>query len=165
MLIHDMNAQECRDLLARLGVGRLACARDNQPYIIPVYFAYEPDRLYGFATIGRKIDWMRSNPLVCVEADEVRTHFEWQSVIVLGRYEEYTDTPEYKEPRMKAQSLMERRYLWWQTAYAANQVRSNRGQATPVFYCVHIEEITGHRASPDPTEIAAGFTPPSHMTE
>ena len=61
---------------------------------------------------------------------------------------------------MKAQSLMERRYLWWQTAYAANQVRTNRGQATPVFYCVHIEEITGHRASPDPTEIAAGFTRP-----
>ena len=25
---------------------------------------------------------------------------------------------------------------------------------------VHIEEITGHRASPDPTEIAAGFTRP-----
>ena len=120
MLIRDMNAQECRDLLARLGVGRLACAHDNQPYIVPVYFAYEPDRLYGFATFGQKIDWMRSNPLVCVEVDEVRSHFEWQSVIVLGRYEEYPDTPEYKELRVQAQALLEKRYLWWQTAYAAN---------------------------------------------
>src|ERR1022692_3681570 len=124
MLICDMNAQECGDLLTRLGVGRLACSHDDQPYIVPVYFAYEPDRLYGFATFGRKIDWMRSNPLVCVEADEVRSHFEWQSVIVLGRYEEYPDTSQYKELRVQAQALLEKRYLWWQTAYAANQARS-----------------------------------------
>ena len=157
MLIRDMTSQECRNLLARLGVGRLACARDNQPYIVPVYFAYEPDRLYGFATLGRKIEWLRSNPLVCVEADEVRDHFEWQSVIVMGRYEEYPDTPKYKELRIQAQALLEKRSLWWQTAYAANQARSHASQAAPVFYCVHIEEITGHRASPDPTETAAGF--------
>jgi nitroimidazol reductase NimA-like FMN-containing flavoprotein (pyridoxamine 5'-phosphate oxidase superfamily) len=139
MLIRDMTNQECRDLLARLGVGRLACARDNQPYIVPVYFAYEPDRLYGFATLGRKIEWLRSNPLVCVEADEVRSHFEWQSVIVLGRYEEYPDTPKYKESRIQAQALLEKRGLWWQTAYAANQARSHASQVAPVFYCVHIE--------------------------
>ena len=160
MLIRDMNAQECRDLLTRLGVGRLACSHDDQPYIVPVYFAYESDRLYGFATFGRKIDWMRSNPLVCVEVEEVRSHFEWQSVIVLGRYEEYPDTSQFKDLRAQAQALLEKRYLWWQAAYAANQARSPTTHAAPVFYCVHIAEITGHRASPDPTEIAAGFTRP-----
>ena len=158
MLIRDMNAQECSDLLVRLGVGRLACAHDNQPYIVPVYFAYESDRLYGFATVGRKIDWMRSNPLVCIEADEVRSHFEWQSVIVLGHYEEYPDTPEYKALRIQAEASLEKRHLWWQTGYAANQTRSHTRHVSPVFYCIHIEEITGHRASPDPTEIAGGFS-------
>jgi nitroimidazol reductase NimA-like FMN-containing flavoprotein (pyridoxamine 5'-phosphate oxidase superfamily) len=54
MLIRDMNAQECRNLLTRLGVGRLACSHDDQPNIMPVYFASEPDRLYGFPTFGRK---------------------------------------------------------------------------------------------------------------
>jgi hypothetical protein len=58
MLIREMNAQECRDLLARLSTGRLGCARNNQPYIVPVYFAYEPDRLHGFSTVGQKIEWM-----------------------------------------------------------------------------------------------------------
>ena len=82
MLIREMNAQECRDLLARLGTGRLGCARNNQPYVVPVYFAYEPDRLYGFSTAGQKIEWMRENPLVCVEADEVHSHNQWASVIV-----------------------------------------------------------------------------------
>jgi nitroimidazol reductase NimA-like FMN-containing flavoprotein (pyridoxamine 5'-phosphate oxidase superfamily) len=125
-----------------------------------VYFAYEPDRLYDFATLGRKIEWLRSNPLVRVEADEVRSHFEWQSVIVLGRYKEYPDTPKYKELRIQAQALLEKRYLSWQTAYAPNQARSHARQAAPVFYSIHIEEITGHHASPDPIETATGFTRP-----
>jgi uncharacterized protein len=115
MLIREMSGQECCDLLARLGVGRLACARDNRPYIVPVYFAYEPDRLYGFATFGQKIEWMRSNPQVCMEADEVRSHFDWQSVIVIGRYEEFPDTAEYKDSRTQARALLEKRFLWWQT--------------------------------------------------
>ena len=158
MLIQEMDAHECRQLLVREGKGRLACAHQNQPYIVPVYLAYEPDHLYGFATFGQKIEWMRSNPLVCVEVDEFRSHFEWQSVIVVGRYEEYPDTSEYKDLRLQAQALLERRYLWWQTAYAANQARSHASHPAPVFYCVHIGEITGRRASPDPTEMAAGFT-------
>jgi hypothetical protein len=65
-ILAELDRQECKDLLARLGFGRLACAHENQPYIVPVYFAYEPDRLYGFGTIGKKIECMRSNPLVCV---------------------------------------------------------------------------------------------------
>jgi hypothetical protein len=93
MLIREINIRECRDLLERLGAGRLGCARDNQPYIVPIYFAYEPDRLYGFSTVGQKIEWMRRNPKVCVEADEVISHNNWVSVIALGRFEELTDKP------------------------------------------------------------------------
>jgi hypothetical protein len=40
MLIREMNPRECRDLLMRLGSGRLGVARNNQPYVIPIYFAY-----------------------------------------------------------------------------------------------------------------------------
>jgi nitroimidazol reductase NimA-like FMN-containing flavoprotein (pyridoxamine 5'-phosphate oxidase superfamily) len=152
MFIREMSAQECRDLLARLGTGRLGCARNNQPYVVPIYFAYEPERLYGFSTVGQKIEWMRDNPLVCVEADDVRAHNEWASVVVLGRYEELTDKPGYAEVRRQAQSVLERRALWWQTGYAASQSRHGPKPAAPVFYCIHIEGISGHRAVPDEIE-------------
>jgi uncharacterized protein len=121
MLIREMNAQECRDLLARLGTGRLGCARNNQPYVVPIYFAFQPDRLYGFSTLGQKIDWMRENPLVCVEADEVLAHNNWASVVVLGRYEELPDEAGYVEARRQAQAVLEKRAMWWQTGYAASQ--------------------------------------------
>ncbi len=156
MLISEMSGEECRDLLARLGFGRLACAHRNQPYIVPIYFAYEPDHLYGFATLGRKVEWMRSNPLVSVEVDEVLSHYRWSSVVVLGRYEELPDTPEYRGVRLLAQVRLEKRALWWQTAYAASQARSEPRPPNAVFYCIHIEEITGRRATADPVESAVG---------
>ena len=88
MLIHTLNKKECGELLKRLGFGRLGCASKNQPYVVPIYFAYEPDRLFGFSSVGQKIEWMRDNPLVCVEADEVIDYDNWMSVLVFGRYEE-----------------------------------------------------------------------------
>jgi nitroimidazol reductase NimA-like FMN-containing flavoprotein (pyridoxamine 5'-phosphate oxidase superfamily) len=151
MLVGELHSGECYELLARLGFGRLACARDNQPYIVPIYFAYEPERLYGFGTLGQKIEWMRSNPLVAVEADEVKSHIEWTSVVVRGRYEEFPDTPEYADRRHQAQSVLEKRSLWWQTGFASAQTRGRFNRDLPVFYCIHIDEISGHRAMPDPT--------------
>jgi len=158
MLMSEMTRDECRDLVTRLGFGRLACAHQDQPYIVPIYFAYEPDHLYGFATLGRKVEWMRSNPLDCVEVDEVLSHFRWSGVVVLGRYEELPDTPEYAGVRLQAQVRLERRALWWQTAYGASQVRGEPGSAKAVFYCIHVEEMTGRRATSDPVESAIGLS-------
>ncbi len=153
MRIDEMPKQECRDLLARLGFGHLACAHENQPYIVPVYFAYELDHLYGFATMGQKIEWMRLNPLVCLQADEVRSPLEWLSVVALGRYEELPDKPErFSKMRQRAQALLEKRSMWWQAGFAAAQTRQQFSRRFPVFYCIHIQQITGHRASPDPIE-------------
>jgi hypothetical protein len=42
--------------------------------------------------------------------------------------------------------------LWWQTGFAAAQTRAQFDRDVPVFYCVHIEEVSGHCASPDPVE-------------
>jgi uncharacterized protein len=151
MLLREMSRKECDDLLARLDYGRLGCVRDKRPYIVPIYFVFEPGHLYGFSTMGQKIEWMRLNSLVCVEADEVRSHHEWSSVVVQGRYEEFTDTPEYSKQRKHAQSLLEqKRSLWWQTAFAAAQSRGRFDRDITIFYCIHIDEISGRRVSSDP---------------
>jgi len=150
MVISEMSAEECRDLLARVGFGRLASAHLNQPYIVPIYFAYDRDRLYGFTTLGRKIEWMRSNPLVCVEVDQVVSRRRWSSVVVLGRYEELPDTPEYGEARLQAERRLKKKALWWQTAYAAGHARSGPHPSKAIFYCIQIDEITGRMATADP---------------
>jgi hypothetical protein len=125
--------------------------RDDQPYIVPIYLSYDGTHLYGLTTLGQKIEWMRSNPRVCVEIDERTSHFQWTSVVVFGRYEELPDTPEHAAARARALEVLQKREMWWQPACIATEKREQR---SPIFYRVHIEQVTGHRAVPDAIEAA-----------
>jgi uncharacterized protein len=161
MLIHEMTEDECRTALECVSFGRLACARDNQPYVVPIYFSYDgqhlygfsaPGQIYAFSTLGQKVEWMRSNPLVCLEIDERTSHNLWMSVVVFGRYEELLDTAEFGDQRVRAYRVLQERAMWWEPAYVATERREQ--PLTPVFYRIHIKRMTGHRATPDPVEAA-----------
>ena len=149
MFIREITEDECVAALERAAYGRLACARNDQPYIVPIYFSYDRMRLYGVTTLGQKIQWMRSNPLVCVEIDERKSHYQWTSVIAFGRYEELPDTPGYEDARANALEVLQRRPMWWQPASVATEKRELR---PPIFYRIHITQMTGHRSTPDPLE-------------
>jgi uncharacterized protein len=150
MQIQEMTQDECGTALGQTDFGRLACAHGHQPYIVPIYFSFDGEHLYGVTTPGQKIDWMRSNPLVCLEIDERKSRYRWSSVIVFGRYEELPEAPGYEEARTHALEVLQRRETWWQTAWAAP-----REQRPPIFYRIHIVQMTGHRALPDALEAAA----------
>src|SRR4051812_44247769 len=76
MVIREMSRERCLQVLAAATLARLACAHENQPYVVPVYIAYDKasECLYGFTTPGQKVEWMRTNPRVCVEVDEIAAH-------------------------------------------------------------------------------------------
>ena len=152
MFIHEMTEAECRQALHEAGVGRLACARDNQPYVVPTSFALHHEYIYAFTTLGQKVQWMRENPKVCLEVDQRQTHNSWYSVIVFGHYEELPDRPEYQAARMTAYSLLSKRMMWWEPAAVSVTHRDTAHSLIPIFYRIRIERMTGHRSSPDPTE-------------
>jgi len=149
MIITRMRSKECREFLARTGFGRVGCSLNNRPYIVPVYFVFESGRFYCFSTLGQKVEYMRENPLVCVQTDEIRSHDDWTSVIVLGKYVEIPNTPEYAKGREHTRSLLTKRALWWQSGYTVTQVRRQPKPAVPVYYCILVEKMNGLRASPD----------------
>jgi nitroimidazol reductase NimA-like FMN-containing flavoprotein (pyridoxamine 5'-phosphate oxidase superfamily) len=148
MLIHEMTADECRAELQDINFGRLACVRGSQPYIVPVYFAYDGEHIYGITTRGQKIEWMRSNPLICLEADRRPSHNHWMSIIVFGRYEELPDAAEYASARAHALEILQKRTMWWEPACVPPERQERR---TPIFYRIHIDGMTGRRATPDAT--------------
>lgn len=154
MFIHEMTEFECRQALQQAPVGRLACARDNQPYVVPIYFAVEREYIYAFTTLGQKIEWMRTNPRVCLEIDDRISHNQWRSVIVFGQYEELPDQPQYGAARTKALELLQKHVMWWEPAYIGAAHRDSPHSEKPIFYRIRIERMTGHRATPDPTESA-----------
>lgn len=150
VLIQELSSQASLDLLARTRLGRLACSQGGQPYIVPVYFAYADHSLYGFTTVGKKVEWMRANPLVCVEVDEVVSPERWTSVLAFGRYEELPDAPEWRSARAFAHKLLQRSCMWWEPAYARTILGGAQRPLVPVFYRIHIVQTTGHRATPEP---------------
>ena len=148
MLIQGMTRQASIELLARAKVGRLACTREGQPYITPMSFTYEAGCLYSFSTVGQKIAWMRANPLVCVEIEELVSRRDWATVIVLGRYEELPKTSNDAD-RTLAYDLFQRRPMWWEPAYAKTVIEGKERPLEGVFFRVHVADITGHQATPD----------------
>ena len=150
MLIRELSRKESLDLLARSRLGRLACAHETIPYIVPLYFAYDDEYLYSFCTFGQKIEWMRANPNVCVEVDEVVSPQQWVSVVIFGQFEELPDSPEWRGAREYAhKKLLQRNPIWWEPAYARTIVADMERQLAPCFYRIHIAQITGHRATPE----------------
>jgi nitroimidazol reductase NimA-like FMN-containing flavoprotein (pyridoxamine 5'-phosphate oxidase superfamily) len=47
MLLKSLERKECSELLRRVGFGRLGCANNNQPYVVPIYFALESEQLFA----------------------------------------------------------------------------------------------------------------------
>ena len=157
MLIHDMTLNASIELLKRTRVGRLACAYEGQPYIVPIYCTYHANNLYSFSRLGQKIVWMRENPLVCVEADELAGSNDWATVVVLGKYEELPDTPQHEEHRKFAYELLQRRPAWWEPGALKTVPSETVNPLEVIYFRIHINQISGHRGVPDAVSSRVSF--------
>jgi nitroimidazol reductase NimA-like FMN-containing flavoprotein (pyridoxamine 5'-phosphate oxidase superfamily) len=146
MVVHELTPSECRELLSRNTLGRLACVKGDQPYITPLFFYFDADTdsLYGFATVGQKIEWMRANPKVCVELDDVADQFHWTSVVIFGRYEELV-LPDASPALARARDLFLQQPQWWLPGTA--KLTTGQDRDSPVVYRVRIDRVTGRRAA------------------
>ncbi|HME35979.1 MAG TPA: pyridoxamine 5'-phosphate oxidase family protein [Candidatus Sulfotelmatobacter sp.] len=140
-----MTDTECGVFLASASLGRLGCSLGDQPYVVPINFAYEPGYIYVLSTFGRKIEWMRANPKVCVEVEELANESQWRSVLAFGRYQELPE-PQYAAEREHARKLLEKRYRWWLNALGERQLRVGDDLIPPLFFRICIDSITGLRA-------------------
>lgn len=143
MPIRELSRDECQDILRKASIARLACARDNQPYVVPVHIYFDGDCLYSFATLGLKIAWMRENPRVCVQVDDIDDPLHWSTVVVFGRFEELLHMPSDEPARQRAHELFNRVPEWWQPASATTAPHATR---MPVIYRIRIDTVSGRLA-------------------
>ncbi len=131
-------------------VCRLALARDNEPYLVPVSFGYDGSAIYlHTAPAGRKIDFFLANPRVCFEFErnvEVRTDpalackwtMRYESVIGWGTIAEVTEPAE----KGRVLNAIMRQYSgrdWTFEPAAVARVRTWR---------ITIEQMTAKRSPP-----------------
>ncbi len=152
MELNEMTTEECSALLAHASVGRLGCSFENQPYVVPIYFAYDSGYIYVFSTLGQKVKWMRANPKVCVQIDQIQSESEWASVVVNGDYEELPE-PQYAAERQHASSLLAKRYQWWLNALGERQLRMGDKAIDPLFFRIRVHSTSGLRAADEKAHI------------
>ena len=84
-------------------VCRIALAKDNQPYIVPVSYGYDGEAIYfhTYSKSGLKLDYLAANKKICFEIEnnvELVAHdekpcswsFKFQSVVGFGEVTELT---------------------------------------------------------------------------
>jgi len=87
-MLGTLNETQINNVLSSQVIGRLACTDGKQPYIVPVTYTYDGSYIYGQTNEGMKLNILRKNSNVCFEVDMMTDMRNWQSVIVLGKFEE-----------------------------------------------------------------------------
>ena len=82
--ILEMGRDEIDRLLSRVGYGHLACSRDDQPYVLPIYYTYDGGQIYVYTTVGLKSEIIANNPKVCLQIEEIKPDGAWRSLVVMG---------------------------------------------------------------------------------
>ena len=147
MIVTELTEPECFAFLERAWFGRLACCKDNVPYLVQLGLVYRERCLYVLSTLGQKIEWMRENPNVCVSVDEIASHADWTSVIVNGTYRELEE-PRYEDERALAHNLLEKHRHFWENPLAERQAKIGDSLIDPIYFCVDIASVSGLRAKP-----------------
>lgn len=94
---------------------------------------------------------MGQNPKVCLEVDEVANRSNWSSVIVDGTFVELKE-PQFSAQKQPAIEKLGDYSLWWKTPLAQRRETVADLSVEPVFFCIDIVDMTGLRASADPSE-------------
>ena len=124
---------------------RLGLCKDDRPYIVPVNFGYDGERIYFHTALeGMKIDYFAANMQVCFEVecdvkvlpnadDACKWETDYVSVIGFGAVEEIV------QPEMKVDALNKiiEHYSVRQCSFDPQKVAKTR------LWVVRIESLTG----------------------
>ena len=146
MQIRIMPRTECMKVLDEQRLCRIAYAREGRPYVVPLYFVRGDNHLYAFSMPGRKIEFMRANPLVSVLVEELHENRRWKSVIVEGRYDELPDRIGFKQQREHAWSLLSQYPDWWEPGALKPVLPPVSDHSPHIFFRVLIDQVSGRAA-------------------
>ena len=137
--VREMELEDTKQMLARVGYGHLACARDHVPYVVPIHYAYRDPIIYIYTTEGKKTEIIDGNPKVCLQVEEVVDKDDWRSIVVNGDARRVTDLGEREEAvnmiRSKNPSLTPAISIKWVDMWIRENVE--------VIYRIEPDSITG----------------------
>lgn len=138
--IRELDEAECRAVLERNRVARLAFSFRDRVGITPVHYVLSGNWLYGRTSPGEKLEAIRRNWWVAVAVDEIEGPFDWRSVVVRGGfYILDPDSPDTRE--LYEQAVTEVRRM----APAAFSPDDPAPERT-ILFGVALQEVTGRES-------------------
>lgn len=86
--INELSQEECRKLLSSKTFGHLGCSDGNEVYVVPMSYVYDDGIIYCHSKDGKKIDFLRTKILSCLQVEDVRDFYNWKSVTAKCSYQE-----------------------------------------------------------------------------
>jgi hypothetical protein len=85
-IIRALRGDEAQALLARNQVGRIAFSLHDRVDVEPIHYVYEAPWIFGRTSTGAKLLTLAHNQWCAFETDDVRSMFDWASVVVKGPF-------------------------------------------------------------------------------
>ncbi len=83
--MEPLSREEALSILEDAPVAHLGLIDDGEPYVTPMSFVLDGDRILLRTMAGKKLEALRANPSVCVEVSRYDEETgDWASVIVRG---------------------------------------------------------------------------------
>ena len=98
--VQEMAESEMQEMLGRVFYGHLGCSVDDQPYVVPIHFAYEAPNFFIYTNEGLKTEMMAANPQVCLQVESIIDSGQWQSIVIRGKAERI-NPPAEREAALK----------------------------------------------------------------
>lgn len=95
MALKSMTHAECLEMLRGRHFGHLACTNEGQPYVGPIYFAFQSRVAYGFlhARTKSRVDTTESDGVSSGRPSKG----SWRSVVLSGEFQEFLDNAWHEE--------------------------------------------------------------------
>lgn len=85
MTVDPLSREDALGLLANAPVAHIGLISDGRPYVTPMSFVVDEDKILFRTVAGKKLEALRQDPRVCIEASKFDSESgEWASVIVTG---------------------------------------------------------------------------------
>ncbi len=87
--MEPLSREEAMAILEAAPVAHLGLIDAGRPYVTPMSFVVDGNRIFFRTMAGKKLDALRENPSVCIEASRYDEETgDWESVIIRGEASE-----------------------------------------------------------------------------
>jgi len=139
---------EIDSIINEAEICRIAFAQNNEPYMVPMFFGYDGEKIYFHtALIGKKVDMLRKNRRVCFEIEgqyKFKDHntiackwtAQFESVIGYGIIREINED----DSKIYGLNQIMKKYSKKEWEYSSNMLDQT------LILCLEIESMSGKRS-------------------